>query len=1190
MVKKEASDEKTRNSTAEKKKCALAVRIVGGAAVVLLILYFAAKSLLATPYAAGLASDYLSAALQQRITVTAISLSGLTVSVRGVVIANPAGFPGGPLASARSLRMKPDISGILAGKRSFTLLRAEGLKIILGKNQAGEWNYTGLAHYLTRKKKGPAKEFFVGDLVLKDVSLKAGEFSLEKISLTLHDLSTKGMADSKLVFTGTDGKGSPFRVAAEGRLGKDPDVRLTIAAPDFSLGTLGNVPKGKPVFSLENGTASLFLSARYRSGDLSANGHAACDRLGIIVKGQKKPLRGVFDFAARYSALRDEGKLERGSLVVNNKARLDVSGYMRHVKKERDFRIAAFSNEIPLKELLTFLPEKTVGDMAVNGMVTFRDFQLGGSGRVGITSGGGRISLRNAEVLKNGRSLLRGLSSDIKISRTGGGWDIGGTFAMSAHAGKIPLDNLNALFISRFSSTFKLLSVEVPVLKADIRGIPVHGQLTYSPKGPGPYRGTLFAKSAPLSAFNDLVDAKKLGFSSGAADISLQASGRGPASFVGEMSARLSGVTGTVSGKDFALRDGEITSRFSRAGGKFSAAGTTGLDGGVYSGSNFSGTFAYSLTGGRFSLTGGKTVFNRTSVKFADISGRMPVREPVSAGARYPLNFTASGLVVESGQMRISDLSGSVEGFLVSDAKGRRLEGNAVLNVPAISLRGRPVGSVKALVALAGDGAVAKMNGTALDGELASIAKFDPLSLKKGVSFNGTVRDAPAARLSEILPERFALRFPAGKITANLEGNWSAGKGLGCGIEGSGSDLTFVAKGGKTLVTGAGLVLRGDVAGSNFSVKEATIRKGQVVALNISGSMTNTASPSREGKFSLELEKGAVNTIFDNLANLLPKPLQQANGSGKLGMRGILAFGGGKILLEGTMQCDNVLLDFPSSKVNIAGITGVLPFSLYLSGGMVEKPVYAMSFSRENYPMLLDTLRREVKNGKKGEVLEIGKVQFGPLEIGDIRVYAKSGNGTVEISYIDSTLYSGKVIGKGFLFYHGGLNYETDLLINDMSLKQFCSSYPALKGYISGKLDGVVSLYGGKGGLPAMIGFVDLWARKGKDEKMLVSKEFLQRLAGRKLKGFFFQDDRPYDNGEISAFLQNGYLTFEKLDLSHKNFLGMKDLSVSVAPVQNMIGLDHLFQTIREAAKRGKPAAGAPPAEAPVPPDVKWLE
>ena len=67
----------------------------------------------------------------------------------------------------------------------------------------------------------------------------------------------------------------------------------------------------------------------------------------------------------------------------------------------------------------------------------------------------------------------------------------------------------------------------------------------------------------------------------------------------------------------------------------------------------------------------------------------------------------------------------------------------------------------------------------------------------------------------------------------------------------------------------------------------------------------------------------------------------------------------------------------------------------------------------------------------------------------------------------------------------------------------------------------------------------------------------------------------------------HNYLTFEKLDISHTNFLGMKDLSVSVAPVQNRIALDHLLESIRDAASSGKRrGAGAPPVQT----DLKWLE
>ena len=110
---------------------------------------------------------------------------------------------------------------------------------------------------------------------------------------------------------------------------------------------------------------------------------------------------------------------------------------------------------------------------------------------------------------------------------------------------------------------------------------------------------------------------------------------------------------------------------------------------------------------------------------------------------------------------------------------------------------------------------------------------------------------------------------------------------------------------------------------------------------------------------------------------------------------------------------------------------------------------------------------------------------------------------------------------------------------------------------------------------------------------MLVSKEFLQKLAGKKLRGFFFRNDRPYDQAEISATLEKGYLTFETLDISHTNLLGIRDLAVSVAPVQNRIALDHLLEAVKQAAARGKAATSTgeqPPAEVPVSPEFKWEE
>jgi len=164
-------------------------------------------------------------------------------------------------------------------------------------------------------------------------------------------------------------------------------------------------------------------------------------------------------------------------------------------------------------------------------------------------------------------------------------------------------------------------------------------------------------------------------------------------------------------------------------------------------------------------------------------------------------------------------------------------------------------------------------------------------------------------------------------------------------------------------------------------------------------------------------------------------------------------------------------------------------------------------------------------------------------------------------------------------------------LVESVSLRELCNSIPSIRGYISGRVHGITSLFKESSPAKGAAGFVQLWVQKGADEKMLVSKEFLQKLAGKKLKGIFFRSDQPYDRGEITAYLEEGVLTFDTLDISHTNFLGVKDLNVTVVSAQNRISLEHLLTTIKEAAARGKGAQGAEPAaEQPPQTEFKWLE
>jgi hypothetical protein len=1151
-------------------------------------LYLAAKIFLGTPHASRLLSEFLTDFLHQRVTVTGLSLSGATISVRGMTIANPAGFQKGALLSTASIIITPNWPGILAGNRDFTLIQVEGASLRLSKNPGGDWNYRQFLHFLTLKKKKPAAEVFIKRLVLRDVSLQINNFSWKKLSLTVNDFSTKGSTGSKLLFTGKDTVGNPFRLAGEARLGKNPDVSLTLLAPNFSLDTVRNVTRSGSVLDLDRGMAHVSLSARYRSGDLAAQGSIGFEKMKIMLKGERIPVAGTLAFTAGYNAARDEARLERCALTLDNVIRLKADVIVRRVKGEKEFLADLSCAEMRGKDLLPFVPRKLLRDFSFDGKITCSDLHVEGAMGKGITAGGGRVLLRNGEVFKEGSVLFRNISADVKLAKVPHGWDSAGTLSLRGEGGRFPLEELAARFVAHLSDGFRPAAVEVPRLQARLKGVPVRGELTYAPRARNPYKAALIAGNVPVTAINDLLGRKNVNFCSGTADITIHAAGRGPASFTGELTARLLGINGIIAGKAVKLHDADINTHFGKTGGVLSMNGKTNIGGGAYADKSLAGSFAFVLKGDSLSLTGGKFDFNHTAIRFAGISGRLPVRQNTAQGARYPLSFTFSALELTAGETHIRDASGGLIGAYVAATGGRRLVGNGNVTLPSVSYRNQPIASLKTQVSFAGEEGALNLQGTALGGTLASLVRFDPFATVKGITFDTELRDVRPDKLSALFPAGILLKASGGGVDAKLSGTYSAQQGVKCRVEASGNGINLAGKGGKVLVMGAGFTLKGDMAGPNISVREARITQGENVAVKIDGSMTNAASSSRQGKLSIELGATPVNSLLDAFANMLPKPLQQANGAGSLGMRGALEITDGKTLLEGAVQFDNAMVDIPEQKVSVSGIAGSLPFSLYLSGAKVEKPSDALTFSKENYPALLKNLRQRPKTGLP---LKIAKVRFGALETGDISLYLKADNGRIDVTSVESSLYNGTSIGKGYFLYDNGFYYATDILISDMSLRLFCSSYPSLKGYISGQLDGIISLYGGKGGIPALIGFVDLWAHKGKGEKMLVSKEFLQRLAGKKLRGFFFREDRPYNKGEISAYLEDGYLTFEELTISHTNFLGMKDLSVSVAPVQNKIGLEHLFQVIREAAARGKVTTGGAPApEAPPQTDLKWLE
>jgi hypothetical protein len=347
-------------------------------------------------------------------------------------------------------------------------------------------------------------------------------------------------------------------------------------------------------------------------------------------------------------------------------------------------------------------------------------------------------------------------------------------------------------------------------------------------------------------------------------------------------------------------------------------------------------------------------------------------------------------------------------------------------------------------------------------------------------------------------------------------------------------------------------------------------------------------SGRRKGGFDFTLPETEVNSLIDPIANILPRYLQEATFGGVVTANARFDLQDGQKLLNGSLLLKGVGLELTSQRFTAADIKGSLPFSVDFSGSKAARSGDVLSFNRQNYPGLLEQFRR-AQNSRPA--LSVGKLRFGPLEAGPLTVQVIAGDGITEITTLHTSLYQGDLFGRGYVTTGQGLHYRGDLLLNNLSLLQLCNAFPKTGEYISGRLDGIVSLSGKGTGREKILGFSEFWTRSGSGEKMHVSKEFLQKLAGRKLRGFFFRNDRAYDRAEIKAILQGGELTFETLHILHTNLVGVRDLSVSVVPSSNRISLERLFNAVSQAEAGGKSVIDDKgTVTAPVETQFKWQE
>lgn len=1176
------------SETAEVKKRGRVASFLTRLAVILLCLVLlvavAVRIYLATPYPASQVSRLVSQQLDQRFTVQSIGSSGTAVILKGIRLQNPPGFPEGDLVAADAVTVKPVWRDLLEGKQHFRLIALDGIRVALDKNEAGVWNFTPLQRHLAQKPaQKEAVETLVERLVVKNGTLQVQRQGVTGISLTVHNLATMGSLESQVVLAFQDPGGNRYRLQGKARPGADAALDLALTAPALSLKEVAKLLKLKDPRPFEDAQGALRVNATLEKGELATSGDFSFTRIRLPAP-RPYSLQGSLHLGAEYSSASDLARLQKAVLTLDRLARLEASGEVRGVKGERAFRLRLAMDRVDLATLNALVPEATRKGLLLGGKLSCEALEVTGSRGQAVRSVVGTLRLQEGRVAKREELFVAGLGGSIGLTRHNGAIAATGKLEAAGGREKALIEKLDLPFALAVSPKLKLMRAETRGFAATAMAIPITGTAAFDAAKDIPLRASLKVQSAKVSALNSFMSRYDLSASSGTVSATVDASGKGPGDLSATARILLADLRGRRGKDGVALGRGSIATELKRRGGSLQAKGEAELAAAEYNGKGGDGRFRYRYSDGFVDLDDARFAVAGTAIRASHLRAGIPAKRIVGRATALPVSLDIEGGSVQQRDLALANLGGKVRGSLMSEGDGRWLEGNADLG-SSVAWQGRALGTPALRASFTRAGARTAIGGTLLGGSLSGSAAFDPLSPAAGATFDAKVAGARLSAVAPLIPKQSGMRPAEGEADLRARGQYTRREGISCQFEVAGNGVTLVDKGGKSMVSGAGLKAAGTFAGDRLTLADAVLTAGDGVALKLNGTLDRPLAPDRSGSFTFQMARTPVNSLVDPFVNALPRMIQEATLDGSVAAGGSFELRGGRKLLQGAVTFQGGKIEVPSQKLAVDDIEGKLPFSVDFAGKEGSRPKSATSFSRENYPAVLEQLRNEPG---RGELLSAGRVAFGVLELGKLSMRVSAANGITEISSLTTSLYEGAILGKGYLAMQEKIHYRADLVVNGLSMRALCRTLP-IEGYISGKVDGVLSVNGLGGGTSGLTGFLDLWARPGKGEKMVVSKEFLQKLAKQKLSGFFFRTDRPYDEAEIKAMLQGGDLTFDVLKILNTNLFGVRDLNVSIAPGQNRIALDHLLQSIKEAAVRGKPS-GTEPAQGAPSQEFKWGE
>ena len=369
---------------------------------------------------------------------------------------------------------------------------------------------------------------------------------------------------------------------------------------------------------------------------------------------------------------------------------------------------------------------------------------------------------------------------------------------------------------------------------------------------------------------------------------------------------------------------------------------------------------------------------------------------------------------------------------------------------------------------------------------------------------------------------------------------------------------------GRNIVKDALLIAEIEFKGKDLNLKaKATIG---TISMIVAGTIKRFMEKDRHIQVKGTLPQVKVADIRNSFWDIFPDSLLYVGLDGFISSGVAVDYRKDILEVKGNLLLKDFMIEGENGEFSIGPINGAIPIG-YGQKRDEQQVVSLPTFEKSQYEQLSQYYAAEaLEDGFQR--ITIGAVTYGFRLLENVHFSVKQNGSILNVGRFSANMFGGRLNGSATIDMSNGINYRAGLLVKGLSLSKLCDGIEPIKGFISGKVDGVASFKGSGINISQLIGMADFWTYQTKNEKAMISKEFLHKIGGPSLKAYL--GNRPFNKGIMSLYLKNGYLIFKELEISNRNFLGITDLSVKVVPFNNRVALDHLLWTVTEAAERAR--------------------